>query len=108
MRKVFLWAPLAIGLIILASSVQAAIVTHSLDTSFPGAGKPDPDGLGPWLTAVFDDKNSSGPVYLTLTANLTDNNFVSKWCFNFDPVLDPTQLSFEAQGGDPYSALIST
>jgi hypothetical protein len=102
MRKTLFLVVLIVGLIMGTGPAQAAAITLSLDTSFPGEGKPDPDGDPPWLTAVFDDKNTSGSVFLTLTASLgygTDyQNYVSEWYFNLDPNFDPDQLRFSVVG----------
>ena len=98
MRKFFLMISVFLGLMAFVLPAQAATLSFDLGTSFTGLDKPDPDGIGPWLTADFDDGGTSGSVYLTLTANLTDSNKVGLWYFNLDPVLDPTLLSFAVQG----------
>ncbi|MBW7905396.1 MAG: hypothetical protein LC135_02770 [Phycisphaerae bacterium] len=78
-----------------AAAAQAAILTFELSVEFSGATPPA--GAAPWLTATFDDGGSPGSVDLTLaTTNLVSNEFVFRWMFNLDPVLDPTSLSFSA------------
>lgn len=66
-----------------------------LDSEYSGATPPA--GAAPWLNATFDDGGSPGSVTLTLsTPGLTDPEFVRRWLFNLDPLLNPTLLSFSA------------
>jgi hypothetical protein len=75
---------------------------------FADYGTP-PEGTSPWLTAVFDDSfGGSDTVRLFMTAtNLTSDEFISQWYFNFDPFLDASMLTFSAvdvsplQNGNP-------
>ncbi len=65
--------------------------------------KPYPVGGPPWLTAKFEESTTSGNVTLTLEApGLTETDgveeFVSKWYFNFDPSLNPDNLTFSLAG----------
>jgi hypothetical protein len=48
------------------------------------------------ISATFDDSfGDENTVRLTMTAdNLVNDEFVDDWYFNFDPDLDPTQLTF--------------
>lgn len=73
---------------------SAGIVTHELDYEFSGATAPA--GSTPWLEATFDDSfGGANTVRLTMEAvNLVGTEYVSEWLFNFDPTLDPTQLTF--------------
>jgi len=90
-KKATLAAMLAI--VTLTGSVQAATLTFDLSYEFSGATPPA--GAAPWLRAHFDDGGTPGSVMMTLsTPNLTGVEFVSKWCFNLDPVMDPTALLF--------------
>ena len=111
MKKLLLLITLVAGVIAFALPGQATTLEFSLDTSFPGSDKPDPDGTGPWLNAFFDDENTAGSVLLTLNATLTDPdpgdpNKVGLWYFNLDPSLDSKKLSFEvvADGSYAYTA----
>ena len=82
-----------LALVTLTGSVQASTLTFDLSYEFSG-GTP-PAGAAPWLRAHFDDGGSPGSVMMTLsTPNLTGVEFVSKWYFNLDPVMDPTALVF--------------
>ena len=111
MKKLLLLITLVAGVIAFALPGQATTLEFSLGTSFPGSDKPDPDGTGPWLNALFDDENTPGSVLLTLSATLTDPdsgdpNKVGLWYFNLDPSLDSKDLSFEvvADGSYAYTA----
>lgn len=120
MKKLLLLITLVAGVIAFALPGQATSIEFSLNTSFPGSDKPDPDGTGPWLTALFDDKDTlgGGSVWLTLTASLgvhptdpeADPNKVGLWYFNLDPLLDSTELFFEVvdDGLYPYTAPAAT
>ena len=103
MKKLLSLITLVVCVIAFALPAQATTLEFSLDTSFPGSDKPDPDGDGPWLNALFDDEGTDGSVLLTLSANLADPdpgdpNKVGFWYFNLDTLFDPTVLSFSVQG----------
>ena len=92
------------GALFLAPTAQALTLSFGLDIEFsgPGAGiSPPSSGTTPWVTATFDD-SFGGPntVRLTMAApNLTGGEGgenIALFHFNFDPVLDPTALSFSA------------
>ena len=89
------------GLSTLLTALPAAAATLTLGLSVEFSGGVAPSGSTPWIEAVFDD-SFGGPntVRLTLTAtNLTGGaagESIGLWLFNFDPTLDPTQLSFTA------------
>ncbi len=77
------------------SECRATIITFSANIEFSGGTAPV--GAAPWLTAKFDDADSTGSVTLTLTAfNLTASEFISGWYLNLDPSLDVTSLVFSA------------
>ena len=66
----------------------------------------DPVNTPPWMTATFTD-NGTDTVRLTMAAdNLTGDEFISKWFFNFDPALTATSLTFTyvsgSSTGPPY------
>lgn len=83
----------------LAGSGRAATLTFGLDVEFSGGTAPG--GPTPWVTASFDD-SFGGPNTVRLTmsaANLlggSGGENIALFHFNFDPVLDPTQLVFTA------------
>jgi hypothetical protein len=85
-------------LIFAPASSLAASITFGLDTEFSGGVAPA-SGITPWVTATFDD-SYGGPntVRVTMSApNLTGGQggeAIGKFYFNFDPLLDPTQLTF--------------
>jgi hypothetical protein len=86
--------------VVLATETVAATLTLGLDVEFSGA-TPPVSGTTPWVTATFDD-SFGGPntVRLTMTAdNLTGGGGgenLELFFFNFDPLLDPTLLTFSA------------
>lgn len=86
-----------IGAVALAAgiSVGARASTVTFLPSVEYTNGTAPTGPGPWLSASFDDHNSTGSVTLTLnTTNLVGTEFVGEWDFNLDPALDPTKLLF--------------
>jgi hypothetical protein len=91
-----------------AAFSNAAMVALDLDYTFSGT---DPGGISvtsPWLTATFDDGIASDSVRLTLTASdLVGSEFVSKWYFNLDPLIDPVGLVFDYSSGGPQATDIS-
>jgi len=68
-----------------------------MDLDFEYSGAVAPAGTPPWLNATFDDGGSPGSLTLTLSAlGLTDAEFVRRWYFNLDPLLDPALLVFSS------------
>ncbi len=86
MKKLFLVfvVVMAIGFSISLKPAKAALLTFELG-----------QGL---ISATFDDSfGDEYTVQLTMTAdNLVNDEFIDDWYFNFDPDLDPTQLTFSA------------
>jgi hypothetical protein len=79
-----------------AAPASALTITYDLAVEFSN-GTP-PAGVGPWVTISIDD-SVGGPndVRVTISnAGLTGVEFISEVSLNFDPALDPTQLSFSA------------
>ena len=77
---------------------QAATLTFGLTVEFSGGTTPA--GTPPFASATIDDA-FGGPngVRLTMSAaNLVGTESIVGWYFNFDPALDPTQLSFAVVG----------
>jgi len=97
---------LTLGSFFFAGFAGAAIVTFQLDYEFSGATPPS--GLTPWLTATFDDQDSSGSVELTMAAtNLTDAEHVKGWYFNFAGDLTTLSFSYDS-AADVEAASINT
>ncbi len=73
-----------------------ATLTFGLDTEFSGGTAPG--GTAPWVVATFDDSfGGANTVRLTMTTpQLAGSENVEGWYFNFDPLLDPTDLTFTA------------
>ena len=97
MKKLLLLITLVAGIIAFAMPAQADTLTFWLNTALPenaSSSKPDPDGLYPWLKAVFDDDTGlANTVELTFTKLRNNTNKVDLWYFNLDPGLHPTALS---------------
>jgi hypothetical protein len=74
------------------SSATALTITYDLDVEFSN-GTP-PEGATPWTTITLDDSVGPDVVRVTIAnVNLTDNEAVTEFSLNFDPTLDPTQLT---------------
>jgi len=81
-------------LISLACVPQVGAETLTFSTSTEYSNGTPPTGPTPWMTATFADVRP-GTVELTLeNTNLVGTEFVSEWCFNLDPSMDPTSLQF--------------
>ncbi len=75
---------------------QASASTLELPMDFEYSNGTEPTGVKPWATATFVD-TSSNTVTLTMSAaNLVGSEFISVWLFNFDPILNPELLIFNA------------
>lgn len=76
-----------------AGAVLAGTITYGLDSVFSGTA---PLGNQPWITFTFtNDSLPADTVDLTIfNDNLLDSEFVSDIFLNFNPILDPTILSF--------------
>ncbi len=88
---------LLVLLVGISTSAAAATLTLGLDVEFSGA-TPPASGTTPWVTATFDDSfGGANTVRLTMTAgNLTGNENIGLFYFNFDPGLNPLDLIFAA------------
>lgn len=85
--------------LLISPNAQAASITYGMYEEFSGATAPE-SLTTPWMTATFDDV-TPGEVTLTLaTTNLTDNEYVKSWLFNFDPnpAFDLNKLGFTESG----------
>ena len=85
------------SLVVLLSVPTASATTVTYPYAIEYSNGTPPAGAAPWLTAVFDDENTPGTVKLKMTAsNLTGTEFVSKWLFNLNPAISPSDISFSA------------
>jgi len=81
MKKSVLLMTIIVCLFALATSSHA--LNYDLDVLITGTGTPPQGPELPWLKATFDDEGTNH-VKLTMNAdNLTNNEYVGKWYFNF-------------------------
>ena len=92
-------AIIALGGPLWTPTAQATTLTLSFGAPFGDTdpGKPNPDGIPPWLTAEFTD--TTGGVQLDLTANLTGDNFIRLIYFNYIPQSSANVLTFAPTTG---------
>jgi hypothetical protein len=89
-------AALAFGALLgIGPDAGAAMLTFDLGVEYSGGQQP-----AGTFTATFDD-SFGGPNTVRLTLSATgpvgsERESVGLWLFNFDPDLDPTQLTFDA------------
>jgi len=89
---------IAIFCSVLTAGQASAQIIMPLDVEFSNPD-PDPQGPTPWITATFVDVGANS-VQLTMTTNnLTGNEFIGEWLFNFDPGLSLANLSFGYDSG---------
>ena len=76
---------LILALSLASMEIQAATLTFNLDFEFSGATPPQ--GVSPWITAIFDDSvGGSDTVGLTMQANnLVGTEFVNYWLCTCPP-----------------------
>ena len=86
----------ALCIVAIVTSGATAALSFNLDLCYAFNGAP-PEGTPPWLNATFLEGTAPGTVDLVLNSlDLTSTEFVKGWYFNFDPLLDPTELVFSA------------
>lgn len=97
------------SILLLSTGAGATTLSFGLDIEFSGATPPE--GATPWLTLTFDD-SFGGPntVRMTMsTGNLVGDETVTQWHFNFDPSLDPMQITFTpVENSDSVPSAINT
>lgn len=88
----------AVSALVLVHAPAASALTLQLDLDYEFSGATAPSGPAPWVRLTFDDSfGDASTVRLTIDAlGLTGNESVTGVYLNFDPGLDPTQLSFSA------------
>ncbi len=91
-------AVVAVTMLVGTGVGNAATLTLGLDIEFSGGVAPA-SSTTPWVTITFNDSiGDSKTVRITMTAtNLTGGKTgenITGIYFNFDPLLDPTQLAF--------------
>ena len=98
-RKLLLF--LLVGLALSVAQIQPtpAIASLIIPLNFEYSGGTPPEGDSPWITATFDSF-APNTVRLTMAAaNLTDDEFISKWYFNFNPSLEASFFNFSIYEG---------
>ena len=92
-RKLFLF--LLVGLAFSVAGLQPAQALQ-FDLNYEYSDATAPQGTPPWLTATFEDVVDSDTVELTMSSlGLIDDEFVTKWAFNFyHPVIEVTYFDF--------------
>lgn len=83
MKKNLVFAIISLlGLTLFALPVQANIITYNYNYVFNGD---TPEGMSPWLTAVFEDIDETH-VQLTISSSgLTGNDLITAIGFNYNP-----------------------
>lgn len=96
MKRKYIFLVLSVALLFLAgvNPAKAEIITFYPDTVLGHGTAPEEEP--PWISAIFDDHGDQGSVTLTLSClNLSAGEFVSRWLFNLDPLLNPKDLEIE-------------
>ena len=98
MRWLLSSAVTAAVLLILGPATSAVAASITFDLNYEFSGGTAPEGPAPWMQITLDDSfGGANTVRLTIaTSGLTGNESVKGVYLNFDPILDPTQLSFTA------------
>ncbi|RJR16537.1 MAG: hypothetical protein C4581_09955 [Nitrospiraceae bacterium] len=91
----------------MAGQLQAAYTLNfALDMEYSGGTAPS--GTTPWITATFIDIGTN-QVQLSMTANnLTGNENIKEWYFNFDDSLDLGALSISAVNTSAVDSVVIT
>ena len=104
---------LSTSLLLVLGQASAATLQLDFDYDFSDPldpGSETPDGVGPYMTAVFDDGDSLGSVTLTLTvAGDVGSAEVTGIYLNFDDVIGAANLTFtDVDVGDVSSSVVTT
>jgi len=100
MQKFIAYTIIIIVILFATSFTQALQI--GLNQTFSGT---TPQGITPWLQATFTNINSN-TVRLTMAAlNLTTQEFIGSWYFNFKPGLSLSNLNFIHQSGIQASSI---
>ena len=99
MKKIMLASAIVLGLCAFTAPAQSSVITYDLNFEYSGGN--EPAGSPPWVSVTFDDGDTPGSVYLSIsTAGLTGDEILSKLYLNFDPAGDLSQLVFTPAGGN--------
>lgn len=91
------WLKVVLLGLLVVSFASADVVHIELNHEYSGGAAPAGSNL-PWLTATFTDV--AGGVQLVMsTANLVASEFVSRWYFNLNPILNLSSLNIGHLGG---------
>lgn len=83
--------------------VSTASADWSVDLVTEFSGATPPVGSAPWLRASFADGTGAdaGDVFMHLESlNLSGNEFISEWYFNFDDSMDLSKLDVAFESGN--------
>ena len=98
MKKLLLLITLVVVTIAFAVPGQAATYQLNIDTVF--SDKPNPAGIAPWITVVFDDGGTAGSVDMRISGNLQDaDEFLSELYLNSDSVPADTVFTLTDSSG---------
>jgi len=102
--KAFILVFVALIIALTTGQADALILELGLDMEYSGGTAPSGPNT-PWITAEFIDIGPNSVQLTMSTDNLTGNENVREWYFNFNDSLDLSYLNFNA---DPGSAGDST
>lgn len=81
----------------LLNPLNAVFFVYEFNTEYSGGS--DPVGPKPWITATFTQVDSAKVQLELSNVNLTGNEFIGSWYFNFNDSLDVNSLNFNRIGG---------
>jgi hypothetical protein len=91
-RKYLFFVATVFVLILMGVQNGHCTLVFDYTQTFSNAVLPDQNGTDPYLKATFADQ-ADGSVKLTLE-NLTNNNFVTEWDFNYSGFLDKLSITY--------------
>lgn len=95
--KTFLFISVVLIIAVTAGQANALVLDFGLDMEFSGGTAPS--GSTPWIIAEFIDVGPNSVQLTMSTDNLTGNENVKEWYFNFDDSLDLSSLNFNPDPG---------
>lgn len=96
--KIILFISAAIIIAVTAGQANALIINFGLDMEFSEGTAPS-SVAAPWIIAEFIDVGPNSVQLTMRTDNLTGDENVKGWYFNFDDSLDLSYLNFNADPG---------